>query len=152
MQSVVNDLEFSGVLNRAAKPGQAQTFSLLLSMLQQNLLERPLPARQEQPDTYSSLPEITHTPAIPLQAESAHWHQMEVQGAYIQHQLLASARLWQCMHPSPLALYNDVKRIDDAVTNNCDWHCQQRLKGHSTEPMLSDETALFDILEQLNAA
>ncbi|GGO70333.1 VC2046/SO_2500 family protein [Bowmanella pacifica] len=153
MQSVINDLEFSGVLNRAAKPGQAQTFSLLLSMLHQNLLERPQPAKPTWPEEQglSSL-RLPQAPTVPLKVEAAHWQQMQIQGAYIQHQLTASALLWQCLHPSPLSLHNDAKHIDEVVTENCDWYCRQRLSGHITEAMQTDETALFELLEQLHPA
>ncbi|MBN7821797.1 VC2046/SO_2500 family protein [Bowmanella yangjiangensis] len=153
MQSVVNDLEFSGVLSRAAKPGQAQTFSLLLSMLQQNLLERLRIASEPSAVALPEAPEtLTGAPAFPLKADIQHWRQAEIQAAYFQQQLTDSARLWQCLHPGPLSLHNDPGYIDPVVIENCDWHTRQRLSGTQQTDLEPDETALLDILDSLHQA
>ena len=55
------------------------------------------------------------------------------------------------MHPQPLSLYNDPKRLEDEVVANCDMHAQHRLQDLNTVDIAVDETGLYDILQEMEA-
>lgn len=57
-----------------------------------------------------------------------------------------SIRLWQCMHPDPLSLYNDTARLDDSVVANCAYVTQMRLQGDNDTSVEADPTLLSDII------
>ena len=143
----VADREFDGEINRAS--AQGAKFSLLLAMLEQDYLHRPkLLASETREETQGEiLSELSHYPSTPLKADSQHWAQANSPGKHIAQDSITSAHLWLVMHPQPLSLYNDVKRIDDDVIANCDIHTQQRQQALKNTDIAVDETSLYDILQ-----
>lgn len=144
----INDIELSGGLSQASQRGEGATFALLLAMLQQNLLERPHLARDQQLPS-SSQPLVAAGPVTPLKADAEHWQNESIHAGYMQQQLTVSARLWHCMHPTPLSVHNDARRLDDEVVANCDYHTRQRLAGKVKSELDVDETGLLDLIEGL---
>ena len=148
----VSDIEFSGGLAQAA--GQGAKFALILAMLEQNVLHRPCFEPQQASDSpYASvqLP-VSDYPEIALSAAQHHWSSAALTGQLIGNAYITSARLWQTMHPSPLAIFNDENKIDELVINNCDLPAQRRLRLATAKPMAVDETKLYDILNELQGA
>ncbi|GGD53211.1 VC2046/SO_2500 family protein [Lacimicrobium alkaliphilum] len=147
MQPIYLDRELNGSLNKAASGGAGATFALVLAMLQQDLLDRPRLSESSK--------EVQHTPVlpdkapeIPLKAESQHW-QFEAQHAgYVHQKQLTSARLWHCLHPGPLSVFNDSKRLDDDVVENTSWYCREKLKGTNSQLIETDETGLLEVIEK----
>jgi hypothetical protein len=60
-----------------------------------------------------------------------------------------NARLWEIMHPQPLALRNDPYHLPEEVKVNMCWQAQQPSSFEQSEPLTSDETQLYDLLETL---
>lgn len=148
MQPIYLDSELNGSLNKAASASNGAAFALLLAMLQQDLLDRPrLSESPKETQSISALPD--KAPDVPLKAESQHW-QFEAQHAgYIHQQQMASARLWHCLHPAPLSVFNDSKRLNDDIVENTSWHCREKLKGKGSQRIETDETELLDVIEKV---
>lgn len=144
-----HDLEFSGSLNRASSQGA--NFALLLSMLQQNYLERPAVALEEQQNTADDIAGLSHYPKVPLSAQSRDWYQADIAATILHSDGSKGAHLWLAMHPQPLSLHNDATLIDEDVLANCDIYTQQR---HNSEIEVEqeievDETGIYDLLQHI---
>ena len=144
------DLELSGGLNRSA--GQGAKFSLLMSMLAENILARPkIVGDDPSPsDTAALKSESSLYPQPPLKADDRSWSQMAMNTQLLQKNL-KDAQLWLTMHPEPLSLYDDKLRLADEVVENCDYHTQLKLNAspQTTADIEVDETKLYDVLEGL---
>ncbi|GAA0857356.1 VC2046/SO_2500 family protein [Aliiglaciecola litoralis] len=140
----VSDLEWSGQINRAASQGRA--FALLLSMLESDVLERPKLIASEEPQQ-DKAELVSDYPRPALSARKDDW-----QNAIRNSQLFArhpsDGKLFQTMHPQPLSIFNDAKRIDEEVLANCDFYTQSRLKQPADKDLKVDVTQLFDVLEK----
>lgn len=148
------DLEFCGSLNRASSQGAK--FALLLSMLQQNYLERPSVARpnnarQDDSPPTDDIAGLSLYPKVPLSARIQDWQYADTASAIMHNDGIKSAHLWLAMHPQPLSLHNDVCVIDEDVLANCDIHTQQRHKNdvELEQEIEVDETGLYDLLQQI---
>lgn len=147
MQSIQFDIEFNGSLNKAASQGSGATFALMLAMLQENQLDRPRLAEPPgETEEKQILPD--KAPDIPLMAEPQHWEFETRHANYINQQQLVSARLWHCLHPAPLSVFNDNKRLDDEIIENTSWYCREKLKGKSLQPLQVDATGILDVIEK----
>ncbi|MFT6898005.1 MAG: hypothetical protein ACJA13_002421 [Paraglaciecola sp.] len=143
------DVEFSGLLNRASSQGAK--FTLLLSMLQQNYLERPGVALREPHSAADDVASLSHYRKIPLSAQSRDWRQGDIASSILNNDGIKGAHLWLAMHPQPLSLHNDVSLIDADVLANCDIYTQQR---HNNDIELEreievDETGIYDLLQHI---
>ena len=142
------DPEFTGELNRSI--GQGAKFALMLAMLDGNMTERPY---LEQDNPYpsmvgSDIVAFSHYRNNPLNTS-----EQDIVNLTTTNNLLKSqprdALLWQAMHPEPLSLFNDAKRLADEVVYNCPYHCQLGLKAQKQSRIEQDPTKLYDILESL---
>lgn len=140
-----SDLEWSGQINRAL--GQGRAFALLLSMLESDVLERPKIVSSDEENTVpdTNLKSDYRRPA--LRAADIDWHNALPNSQHFAHHP-SDGKLFQTMHPQPLSIFNDAKRIDDEVLANCDYYTQNRLKSLSEKQIDADATQLYDILEQ----
>lgn len=146
--AVIHDLEWSGKLNRAL--GHGDKFALLLAMLEDDYLRRPNVANTTQePDNYSTSIKNHFYPRSSLAAQPQDWENADTTSQLVARNV-SDAQLWQKMHPQPLSIYNDPKRIAPDVLINCAFHTQQRLSGAQDRKIDVDETKLYDILNALN--
>ncbi|MFQ3197928.1 MAG: hypothetical protein ACI8R9_002432 [Paraglaciecola sp.] len=143
------DVEFSGLLNRASSQGAK--FALLLSMLQQNYLERPAVALREQHSRVDNLAILSRYPKIPLSVQSRDWRKGDIASSIINNDGIASAHLWLAMHPQPLSLHNDVSHIDASIMANCDIYTQQRYSNdvELEREIEVDVTSIYDLLQHI---
>lgn len=142
------DFEYNGQINRNA--GQGATFQLMMAMLEQDILARSkIEKTVIQFDTdNSSLVNLNHYPVIPLSTNEREWVLLS-QSKQITDANPNDGKLWQAMHPHPLSIYNDVKRIPDDILYNCDLYTQRRVRSIESEEFAVDETSLLDILEKV---
>lgn len=145
----ISDIEFNGAIGRAASEGAL--FSLVLAMLEQDVVNRQSLFQSDTDKLEEKQQCINDYPQFPLNAAPEDWPSMAITADLINNTYVASARLWQNMHPAPLSQYNDVKRIDEQVIANCDFNTQKRSQNPSSELIQVDETKLYDILHQLEA-
>jgi hypothetical protein len=153
-QSRVLDREFNGEINQASRQGAK--FALLLAMLEQDVLHRPkLLSSDNGNDANSEMNKallgLSHYPPIPLKAETQHWQQANIISDTIHQTDIKQANLWLVMHPQPLSLHNELKRLDEEVVANCDVHTQHRLQDLANTDINVDETELYDILQGMEA-
>ncbi|MBU2876098.1 VC2046/SO_2500 family protein [Aliiglaciecola lipolytica] len=145
----ISDLEWSGTLNRALEQGDK--FALLLAMLEDDYLQRPnVNGGADEPSHFPSSISKHYYPQTPLQAEQQDWSLARTTSE-LMAQNVSDAILWQRMHPQPLSIFNDAKRIEPEVKINCGYHTQQRFHAaHSANTIDVDETKLYDILNEIS--
>lgn len=142
------DFEYSGQINRNA--ANNATFQLMLAMLEQDVLARSKIEKSVKDSGVEnpSLKYLNHYPVIPLSTDERDWVLLS-QSKQITDANPNDGKLWQTMHPHPLSIYNDVKRIPDDILYNCDLYTQKRIRAMASEEFAVDETGLFDILEKV---
>lgn len=149
---LAQDLEYSGKISHAA--GEGAKFALLLSMLHPNVMYRPKMEAEQQEVPLSVDIENPYRSSS-LSAQPADWQYLNENSLMLsQPGGDANMKLWQAMHPEPLAQFDDVKRIPDDVIYNCELQVQSRLrlpKEARIEDVRIEEdpTGLYDILESL---
>ncbi len=142
------DAELSGEINRSI--GHSAKFALMLAMLQPDVLARPHFDNSES-DAENVLPELlveSHYPQPPLSTSEDDIRILLTTSSILQSNP-QDALLWQTMHPEPLSLFNDAKRLADDVVYNSSYHTQQQLKSPAPSELETDATGLYDILESL---
>jgi hypothetical protein len=142
------DFEYSGQINR--NTGQQATFQLMMAMLEQDVLaRRKIEKNEEQTDhNISALDYLSHYPVVPLSTSEREWALLK-QSKLITDTNPSDGNLFQAMHPHPLSIYNDVKRIPDDILYNCDFYTQKRVRSIQSEEFAIDETGLLNILESI---
>lgn len=150
----LSDFEWSGQVNRATSQGA--TFSLMLAMLVDDPLQRQRLVKAENDSAYANSPLSHHYRRAALASSPDDYANL-----YVAKQLLHQSesgyphcdlRLWQAMHPEPLAQYDEAKRLPEGVLENCALHVQQRFQQGSPVPVNTDETLLHDLLPQAQHA
>ncbi len=148
VNSVQNDLELNGQINLAT--GEAAKFVLLLAMLQDSPLDRP--QYHDTPDEALPDPLLNnHYRNPPLSAETRDWENAEIESQLL-HRNSQDIFLWRALHPQPLSVYDDVKRVDDEVKANCSIFAQRRMQELSDNGIQVDATKMYDIVQQARTA
>ncbi|WP_026374757.1 VC2046/SO_2500 family protein [Aestuariibacter salexigens] len=146
--SAVNaDAELSGRLAKAA--GRGAEFSLILAMLEQNVLYRPsFASDSDEVVTDPHFPQrLNHYPPVSLKADATHFSKANVTNRLFSQSQVKNAQLWLAMHPDPLSMFNDPSRIDDEVIHNCDFATQRHLKLPEHAKIDVDYTKMLDVVE-----
>jgi hypothetical protein len=150
-QRISTDIEFSGALNKAVSHDQNKNFGLLLAMLQQNALDRSLFVKENKHEHYEGdVSQLNHYRSPDLLTESHHWQQQSLLSHSIGNNDLTNAKLWSCLFPPPLSMHNDRYRIDDEVKINTSYQTQRKLELQIDDPVQTDPTQLYDILNTLS--
>ena len=148
------DIEVTGRLATALETADTQgvaSFRLLLSMLQQDLLQRPVIEKQNDDERVNTSEVKSFYPPIALAAQPHHWQQSIHLNQYINNQQQICARLYDSMFPAPIAMTNNAQKISDEVKANCDYFAQQRLAGTALDNVVKvDEKGLYEILNSLH--
>lgn len=150
VNAATQDIEFSGLLNRASNQGAK--FALLLAMLQQDVLARPNIGQAREPESQEMGDVPTYYPETHLQAHAQDWLLADTASDILHHDGIRSAQLWLVMHPQPLSLHNDPYYIDDEIYANCDTYTQARYSKTTPQEnseITVDETGIFDLLEEI---
>lgn len=144
----IADAELSGEVNRSI--GQHAKFALMLAMLQPDVLARPH-FECTTWDADNVIPEALAASAYPKTPLHTSTEDIEVLLATssLMQSNPSDAMLWQTMHPEPLSLFNDAKRLADEVVYNASYHTQKQLQSPSASELETDATGLYDILEAL---
>lgn len=147
---IANDRELNGEINRASTQGAK--FVLLLAMLEENNLHRPVlhdsPSVELDKSESSSL---HYYRSPPLLAESDNWQTLQQTSILVNSGHIQTAHLWLAMHPEPLSQYNNALHLDEDVLANCSLPTQTRLQQDKANNLNVDETVLFDILQEMES-
>lgn len=151
VNSEIRQTEFKAGLGKALRHGSQSEFALLLSMMQQDLTQRLKLEGETEDKPLGLIPieKFNFYPQVPLKTEQQHYIRQQQFATAVQRNDLPSAKLLAYMHPTPLSLYNDVKRIPDNVTSNCDLFTQMKIKGLQGENIQVDETLLYDTVKEV---
>ncbi len=140
------DLEWSGKVNRAL--GQGRSFALLMSMLESNVLHRDKVVSNDDLASESPLDIRCHYRTPPLCASQKDWVLSDL-GRQTFDVNQTDGLLFQALHPQPLAIFNDAKRVAPEVFQNCNYGTQQRYKAEREYDVQEEPAKLFDVLETL---
>ncbi|WP_100657405.1 VC2046/SO_2500 family protein [Alteromonas flava] len=153
LESIVQrDPEYTGQVSRALHSGH--DFGFYLAQLNTQITER----LRIQSD---SLDESAHTNAdkpphyyrhSALQAKDEDFQAVAQSAQLLQRQNRADLLLWMCLHPDPLSLHNDSKRIDPEVIANCELHAQRRQQEKLENKLMQFAPNLAEIIPQSQAA
>lgn len=148
----IRQTEFKAGLGKALRHGGQSDFALLLSMMQQDLTQRlklEEEGNQQQPVGLIPIEKFNFYPKVPLKTEAEHFIKQQQFADAVKRNDLPSAKLLAYMHPTPLSMHNDVKRIPDDVTANCDVFTQMKIKSLQGENIKVDETLLYDTIKEV---
>jgi hypothetical protein len=151
MQPLINEWQLGTKLNQALQHQQRGDFSLWLALLSPAIEEMAAfqtPISETEPinhDLYQALGVV--------KTRSFGWQQpdsktLQQQSVAVQ-QSLAQLKLQSYLHPEPWVLLEDPRKLDPQIIADLDLHCRRRLNSASLNRETTDETALFEILEQL---
>lgn len=153
--TTINDIrqvEFKAGLGRALRHSGQSDFALMLAMMQQDVTQRlklEEGGDENKPIGLMPIESFNFYPEVPLKTEVHHFAQQEKFAIAVSQNDLASAKLLAYMHPTPLSMHNDVKRVEDDVVANCDLFTQMKIKQIQTEDIAVDETLLYESITEV---
>lgn len=148
----IRKAEFSAGLGKALRHNGQSEFALLLSMMQQDLTQRLKLEEDEggdKPIGLIPIEKFNFYPKVPLKTETHHFIRQEQFASAVQQNDLTNARLLAYMHPTPLSMHNDVKRVGDDVAANCDVFTQMKIRKQQGESIPVDPTLLYDAITEV---
>jgi hypothetical protein len=151
MQPLINEWQLGTKLNQALQHQHRADFSLWLALLSPAIEEMAAfltpvsEAKPANPDLYRALGLVKNRSFgwQPHDATTLHQQSVAVQ------QSLAQLKLHSYLQPEPWVLQEDPRKLDAQIIADLDAHCRRRLSSATLERPATDETALFEILEQL---
>lgn len=151
MQPLINEWQLGNKLNQALQQQQRADFSLWLALLSPAVEEM---AAFETPASESKKSAMDYYQALGINKSRGYsWQQQD--GALLHKQSLAAhcslvqLKLQSYLNPEPWVLQEDSRKLDSPLIADLDPHCRRRLAGTTIEQQSRDETALFEILEEL---
>ena len=148
----IRQVEFKAGLGKALRHSGQSEFALMLAMMQQDVTQRLKLADDgddNKPVGLLPIEDFNFYPEVPLKTEAQHFSRQEQFAQAVHHNDLASAKLLAYMHPTPLSMHNDVKRVGDDVTANCDFFTQMKIKEIQSEDIPVDETLLYESITEI---
>lgn len=144
--------EFNGTVAAALSQSDgAALFALYMAMQNPDASAQPY-VFSVPTDHHVSKP-VSDYPASHLAATADDWVSSATLTSLIQQGHIDSARLWQAMHPQPLAVKNDPKHLSAEVVSNCALYTQQRLQaGTGRQAVHEDPLQLLNVLDALHQA
>lgn len=151
MQPLINEWQLGTKLNQALQHQHRADFSLWLALLSPAIEEMAAfqtPVSEVKPansDLYQVLG-LVKTRSFGWQKHDT--TTLQQQSVAIQYSL-AQLKLHSYLQPEPWVLQEDSRKLDSQIIADLDAHCRRRLNSAPIERPATDETALFEILEQL---
>lgn len=147
----IRKAEFNSEVSSTLRKSGQVDFALLLAMMQQDVTQRLALQESEQeqaPVGLLPIEQFNFYPEVPLSAKPEHYKIQSEFANSVNRNDLKTAHLLACMHPTPLSLHNDAKKIPDEVIANCEVHTQMRMMQAKTESIDVDETMLYEQIKQ----
>lgn len=152
MQPIINEWQLDTKLNRALQQQHRADFALWLAVLSPAVEEMaafytPSPSAEVlQHDLYQQLA-VRKSRDFAWQPDDA--VRIQERSMAVQ-QSLAQLKLQSALNPEPWVWQDSARKLANEVFSNLDSHCRRRLQGVMIEVPVTDETALYDILQQLD--
>lgn len=153
MQPIINEWQLGDRLGKALQHQQRADFALWLAFLSpavEEMAEFQTPvnqAAQPKHDLYQQLA-VSKRRSFAYQTTD---DQTLLQQSQAAQQGLAQLKLYSYLQEQPWVWQEDKRKLEPQVFADLDLHCRRRLAGDNMAPSVSDETALYEILEQLSA-
>lgn len=144
----LDGLEWRGKL--AGSAGRGSLFSLYLAMHASGS-DPVISIREDEHegrDLTAALISLNHYRRAPLAADDNSATKLRPLSEAINSSAFASARLWAAMHPDPLSLTDDVKRIPPEVYANASLAANQRRQQQNIVNVDQDPTLLTDLIDE----
>lgn len=153
MQAIINEWQLGSSLNQALQQQHRADFSLWLAFLSPVVNDM---AAFATPISVTDKPEHNLYQQLAIQkARSVAWQSGDNERLFFQslaaQDSLAQLKLQDALTPEPWVLQDNSKKLADAVLANLDLHCRRRLQGDEIQKGTTDETALYEMLENLAA-
>lgn len=152
MQPIINEWQLGTKLNVALQQQHRADFALWLAVLSPAVEEMAAfytpQASQPVPDSnlYQQLA-VTKRRSFAVQpSDSGLWHKYS-EAALLS---LAQLKLQIELNPAPWVLQDDAKKLDSQLLAGLDHHCLRKRVAAPQQVAATDETALYEILQQLN--
>lgn len=153
MQPIINEWQLDTKLNQALQQQHRADFALWLAVLSPAVNEMaafctPLPRTSEPAHNLYQQLAVRKCRDFALSEADVvlmHQHSMAAQ------QSLAQLKLQYALNPAPWVFEDNAKKLDNQVLANLDSHSRRRLQGALIERAEVDETALYEVLEQMNS-
>ena len=148
----IRQVEFKAGLGKALRQSGQSEFALILAMMQQDVTQRLKLADNggdNDPLGLSAIEGFNFYPKVPLKTEAHHFSRQQQFSQAVHQNDFASAKLLAYMHPTPLSMHNDVRRVGDNVTANCDLFTQMKIKEIHSEDVPIDETLLYESITEI---
>lgn len=140
------DPESSGQLSRALVQGH--DFAYWLSLLSTQLTDRTRILSEPSDPQATETDTENYYRNAPMEGRTADLSMLRKNAEFTALQQETSLRLWQSMHPDPLALDNDPTRIEDEVIENCELTVRQRFKQTLQTAIPQTPTDLIDTVAE----
>jgi hypothetical protein len=149
-QLLVEELQLGEQLNQCVHTDRRADFSLMLSMLTDDVLAH---SQFSLPETEAQLKETTDqtlrryfelAEQAPLALENVDDIAKFEQAHLIEQEHFASLQLENSLNPKPLAFRNNAKHVASSVLSNTSLYCQQRYK-QSKEQKSEDNRLAFNV-------
>ncbi|KOO57800.1 hypothetical protein WH43_11830 [Rheinheimera sp. KL1] len=151
---LINEWQTGVRLNEAIQQHRLSDFSLWLAFLSpavEEFAQFYTPDTQSarfQPDLYQQLGIQQARPFAFLPEDEVHLKQQAI--AFQQGGAVA-LHLMQCLQGAPLVMEDNKQKLPDEVKSGLSLHARRHLVQQKPEMMVSDPTALYEILNQLHA-
>ncbi len=138
------NLEWQGKL--AGSVSSKALFALYLAMHSQPGAQALTFSSESVPVKAFDVTKINHYRRAPFSVSERSVNCLNETKKLINQNDLAGALLWQTMHPDPLSVVNNPKKLPPDVKANCSYLTQRLLNQKSVDEIKVDETRLDDVI------
>lgn len=152
---LIHEWQLGPKLSTALQQQQPADFRLWRAMLSTAVEEQANFVLQQQPKVEDKPPirQWFGLPATrPLDYQADDERLFKQLNEALQSDGLVQARLQQQLHQYPSVFKDHAKKLDARVEDNLDSHARRRYQQQSMEPVQSDATQLYDVLQQLHGS
>ncbi|HSG53181.1 MAG TPA: VC2046/SO_2500 family protein [Rheinheimera sp.] len=149
---IINEWQLGSKLSTAINQAQRSDFAFYLALLSPDVEESAQFATPE-PELVSQVNDIYKQFAIKphreyslIKEDISVLYQHSLQ---LKHGGLSALRLASSLNAPPLSQFNDTKRIDEEVWQNCSAHSRRHIRGQFSEQQAANPAALYEVLQQL---
>lgn len=151
MQAIINEWQLGNALNQALQQQHRADFSLWLAFLSpavDDMAAFSTPASVTDKLEHNLYQQFSIQKARGVAWQAGDNERLFCQSLAAQHSL-AQLKLQDALTPEPWVLQDNPKKLADSVLANLDVHCIRRLQGDEKPVVTTDETALYEILDNL---
>ena len=153
---IINEWQLGHKLSSAIIHAQRADFAFYLALLSPNVEESaqfstPVSTPESDSKTHDIYHKFGLTPLREYSMQESDISVLKQHNTLFQQGGFNALRLASSLNAPPLSQFNDCKRIDQEVWQNCSAHCRRHIRGQFSEPQTVNPAALYEVLQQLKA-